>query len=139
MTRPDDALFDTFSTHLAGAKVTPAQFALHVLDMMRTSSHGGLPGLLDRFRDHGFDDAVRTWIGNGANLALNPEDVKRVIGSRSIEMLAHKAGVPPKAATAELASLIPQLVDKLTPAGHLPDEEGLARNFDLLKEKIGML
>ena len=139
MTRSGDALFDTFSTHLSGAKVTPAQFAILVLDMMRSNSQGGLSGLLDRFRDHGFDDAVRTWIGNGANLTLNPEDVRRVIGSKSIDVLAHKAGVLPKSATAELASLIPQLVDKLTPAGYLPDEEGLARNFDLLKEKIGML
>ena len=133
------SIFETYTSALGTSGTTPAKFAILVLDMMQSNSQGGLSGLLDRFRDHGFDDAVRTWIGNGANLALNPEDVKRVIGSRSIEMLAHKAGVPPKAATAELASLIPQLVDKLTPAGHLPDEEGLARNFDLLKEKIGML
>lgn len=139
MTRSGDALFDTFPTHLGGAKVTPAQFALNVLEMMQASSHGGLSGLLDRFRDHGFDDAVRTWIGNGANLTLNPADVKRVLGSRTIEMLAHKAGVTPEAATSELAALIPQLVDKLTPAGHLPDEEALAANFKQLAEKIGML
>jgi uncharacterized protein YidB (DUF937 family) len=65
--------------------------------------------------------------------------VKRVLGSRTIDMLAHKAGVTPEAATSELAALIPQLVDKLTPAGHLPDEEQLAANFRQLAGKIGML
>ena len=133
------SIFQTYTSVLGTTGITPAQFAILVLEMMQSTSHGGLPGFLDRFRDHGFDDAVRTWIGNGANLTLGPEDVKRVLGSRSIDMLAHKAGVPPKAAATELASLIPQLVDKLTPGGLLPDEETLNRNFEELKTKIGML
>ena len=133
------SIFETYTSVLGTSGTTPAKFAILVLDMMQSNSQGGLSGLLDQFRDHGFDDAVRSWIGTGKNLSLGSDDVKRVLGSKRIEMLAHKAGVPPKAAATEVASLLPQLVDKLTPAGHLPDEEGLARNFDLLKEKIGML
>jgi uncharacterized protein YidB (DUF937 family) len=133
------SIFETYTSVLGTTGITPSQFALLVLDLMRTNSSGGLPGLLDRFRDHGFDDAVRSWISGGKNFTLGAQDVERVIGAARIELLAHKAGVPPKAAAAEMASLLPQLVDKLTPGGHLPDDEGLARNFDLLREKIGML
>ena len=136
---PMSSIFETYTSVLGASGITPAQFALHVLEMLRSPTHGGLPGFLDKFRDHGFDDAVRTWIGKGANLTLSPEDVKRVLGGRAIDMLAHKAGVPPKTAAHELAALIPQLVDKLTPSGHLPDEEMLDKNFKQLAEKIGML
>ena len=133
------SIFETYTSNLGTSGITPSQFAILLLDHMRTSSSGGLPGLLDRFRDLGLDDAVRSWIGNGKNIGITAQDVERALGSARIELLAHKAGVPPRTASAEIASLLPQLVDKLTPAGYMPDEEGLGRNFDLLKEKIGML
>ena len=133
------SIFETYTSNLGATGITPSQFALLVLDMMRSNSSGGLAGLLDRFKDAGLDDAVRSWVGNGKNLILSPQDVERVLGTARIELLAHKAGVPPKAAAAETASLLPQLVDKLTPGGFLPDDDTLGRNFDLLRDKIGML
>ena len=133
------SIFETYTSNLGATGITPSQFALLVLELMRSNSSGGLPGLLDRFKDAGLDDAVRSWVGNGKNLMLSPQDVERVLGSARIELLAHKAGVAPRAAAAEVASLLPQLVDKLTPSGYLPDEDTLNRNFELLAGKIGML
>ena len=133
------SIFETYTSNLGATGITPSQFAILVLDMMEGHSSGGLAGLLDRFRDNGLDDAVRSWVGNGKNILLTPPDVERVLGTARIELLAHKAGVPPKTAAAEIASLLPQLVDKLTPGGFMPDEEGIRRNFGLLREKIGML
>jgi uncharacterized protein YidB (DUF937 family) len=133
-----DRLFDTFPTVLGNAKVTPSQFAIRVLDMIRAMP-GGLPALLDRFRDNGFDDAVRSWIGKGSNFTLGPQDVQRVLGAATIEALAREAVISPKDAATEVASLLPQLVDKLTPGGVMPDEAALASYFEQLKAKIGML
>ena len=133
-----DSLFDTFPTHLANAKLTPSQFALRVVDMMQTA-YGGLPGLLDRFRDHGFDDAVRSWISTGKNFTLGPLDIERVLGPSHIESIARDANVGVREAGSEIAALLPQLVDKLTPQGHLPDEKTLASYFAQLRSKIGML
>ncbi len=132
----NEILFDTFPTVLGNAKITPSQFAILVLEMIRTE---GLAELLDKFRDHGFDDAARTWVGSGKNLSLSAQDVERVLGPASIQALAREANIAPKAAATEVASLLPQLVDKLTPAGHLPDKPTLDKYFDLLRQKIGML
>ena len=134
-----DRLFDTFPTHLGGAKLTPSQFAIRVLEMVEGPAYGGLEGLLNRFRDHGFDDAVRSWISTGKNFTLTPQDIDRVMGPSQIETLAREANVGPREAATEVAALLPQLVDKLTPAGHLPDAPKLEEYFALLKAKIGML
>jgi len=133
-----DSLFDTFPTHLANAKLTPSQFAIRVLDMVETA-YGGLPGLLDRFRDNGFDDAVRSWVSIGSNFTLTAQDIERVLGPAQIEALARDANVGVREAATEVAALLPQLVDKLTPQGHVPDEKALAGYFAQLKAKIGML
>lgn len=133
-----DSLFDTFPTHLANAKLTPSQFAIRVVDLLQTA-YGGLPRLLDRFRDHGLDDAVRSWVSVGANFTLTPQDIERVLGPVEIEALARDANVGVREAAVEVAALLPQLVDKLTPQGHVPDEKTLAGYFAQLREKIGML
>jgi len=133
-----DRLFDTYPTHLAKAKLTPGQFAIRVVDMMQ-AAQGGLPGLLDRFRDNGFDDAVRSWVSVGSNFILTPQDIERVLGPAGIEALAREANLGVRETATEVAVLLPQLVDKLTPQGHVPDEQTLAGYFDQLKSKIGML
>jgi uncharacterized protein YidB (DUF937 family) len=133
-----DSLFDTFPTHLANAKLTPSQFAIRVVELME-SAYGGLPALLDRFRDHGFDDAVRSWISNGPNFTLTPLDIERVLGPTQIEALAREANVGAREAATEVAALLPQLVDKLTPQGVVPEAPALQAYFQQLKDKIGML
>ena len=132
-----DRLFDTFPTVLGNAKVTPSQFAILLVDAIRNAP-GGLAGVLDRFRTAGYDDAVRSWVASGKNLSLTPQETQRVLGPE-IEILARAAVVSPQQAATETASLMPQLVDKLTPGGHVPDEATLAGYFDQLKAKIGML
>ena len=131
-----DSLFDTFPTHLANAKLTPSQFAIRVVELIEGA---GLPALLDRFRDNGFDDAARSWVSQGPNFTLTPEDIIRVFGPPQVEALAREANVGAREAATEMAALLPQLVDKLTPQGHLPDEKTLAGYFEQLKAKIGML
>ena len=131
-----DSLFDTFPTHLANAKLTPSQFAIRVVELIEAA---GLAALLDRFRDNGFDDAVRSWVSKGPNFTLTPEDIARVLGPAQVEAIAREANVGSREAATEMAALLPQLVDKLTPQGHVPDGEPLAGYFRQLKAKIGML
>lgn len=135
--RMTDRLFDTFPTVLGNARMTPSQFAIMLLDIIQKMP-GGVAGLLDRFRTAGFDDAVRSWVGAGRNFSLTPEEVERVLGPE-IEQLARAALVSQRQAATETASLIPQVVDKLTPSGALPDEATLAGYLEQLRNKIGML
>jgi len=132
------SIFDTFASVLGSSNTSASRFATQALDMLKNHP-GGLQGVLDKFRDGGFDDAVRSWVGTGANLGITKEDLERVLGRANINNLAVQTGVPPDLTATELANLLPQLVDKLTPGGKMHEGEDLNKLFDALKNKLGML
>ena len=133
------SIFDTFTSALGGSGATFGKFAGVALEFVEDPAHGGLEGLLDRFRDHGLDDAVRSWIGTGKNLGITRDDIERVVGTADLGELARRAGVAPEVAATELAAVLPQLVDLLTPGGEVPGGDLLAQAFAKLKAAIGMI
>jgi uncharacterized protein YidB (DUF937 family) len=132
------SIFDTYASVLGSSNTSASRFATQALDLLRNYP-GGLQGLLDKFRDHGFDDAARSWVGTGANLGITKEDLERVLGRANINNLAVQTGVPPDLTATELANLLPQLVDKLTPGGKLHEGEDMNKLFEALKGKLGMI
>ncbi len=133
------SLFDTFASVLGSTGVSPSRFANLALGLIHSDRHGGLEGLLDRFRDLGLDDTVRSWVGTGKNLTVSRDDVIRAIGMPHIAELAQAAGIPPELAATELSSLLPQLVDRMTPTGKVPQGEHLEQALSALKTRIGMI
>ena len=133
------SIFDTFSSVLGSSGVSASRFANLALGLIHSDRHGGLEGLLDRFKDLGLDDQVRSWVGTGKNLPVAREDVIRAIGNGRIAELAQAAGIPPELAATELSNLLPQLIDRLTPGGQVPDKAGFNQALEALKNKIGMI
>jgi uncharacterized protein YidB (DUF937 family) len=107
------------------------------LEMLQNNSHGGLGGLLDQFAKHGMGEQAGSWISTGRNLPISAEDIMRVLGSGQVQSLAQRAGLTPDAASGELARILPQLIDHLTPHGKLPDNDLLAQAFSMLQGKLG--
>lgn len=93
---------------------------------------GGLPGLIQSFRDKGLDDIVSSWIGTGQNLPINMEQLKTGMGSDIIGQIAAKVGLPADVAASNLTQILPTLIDKLTPEGKIPES-------GLLQQGLGML
>ncbi|HZF09568.1 MAG TPA: YidB family protein [Thermoanaerobaculia bacterium] len=89
---------------------------------------GGLSGLVQLFEQQGLGHLVGSWIGSGQNLPVSAQQVENVLGSDRLGQLAQQAGVPADQAGSLLASVLPGLVDRLTPTGtadHGLLEEGL--------------
>jgi uncharacterized protein YidB (DUF937 family) len=80
--------------------------------------------LLTRFERSGYADIVRSWIGPGANQPIEPHQVGHALGAPSVEELANQTGLPPETLLAELARLLPTVIDRLTPQGRLDRERG---------------
>jgi uncharacterized protein YidB (DUF937 family) len=89
------------------------------------ASGSGLGGVLSALQSNGLGDAVSSWISTGANKAISPEQLQSALGSEKVAQFAQQAGVSGKEASSTLASLLPSLVDKLSPDGKLPDASGL--------------
>lgn len=102
---------------------------------------GGLGGLLKRFQNAGLGDAVASWIGNGSNLPVSPDQIKSALGDGPLRTLAEHAGLSEDDAATHLSGLLPQMIDKLTPQGQLPangiHEGGLAGAADVLGQFFG--
>ncbi|ULA62674.1 MAG: hypothetical protein LZF86_50054 [Nitrospira sp.] len=85
----------------------------------QNSSVGGLAGLVQAFQKNGLGEIVNSWVSTGKNLPVTPQQIQQGLGSDLLKQLAAKAGISTEAAGAQLAGLLPDLVDKLTPTGKI--------------------
>jgi uncharacterized protein YidB (DUF937 family) len=107
-----------------------------LLGLLGNQQTGGLQGLVQLFEQQGLGHLISSWIGNGNNLPISPQQVESVLGSGRLAALAQQAGIPPEQASSMLASVLPGLIDHLTPGG-TADHGLLAEGMDLLRGKLG--
>ena len=103
-----------------------------VLGLLTNKETGGLEGLMQSFNQQGLGDIISSWVGTGNNAAITPDQVQEGLGSDVIQQLAEKSGVSVDAAKAQLAELLPSLIDKVTPEGKIPEGGLLDKGIELL-------
>jgi uncharacterized protein YidB (DUF937 family) len=86
---------------------------------------GGLAGLVQAFQGRGMGDLVSSWIATGPNPPVNASQITDVLGHDTMSQFAAKAGVPHGEAGGLLASLLPAVIDQLTPQGRVPEPNDL--------------
>ena len=97
---------------------------------------GGLDGLLQKFRTAGLADAVGSWIGTGQNVPIDGDQLTAALGAETIDDVASQVGVPRQEAASELATILPRLIDQLTPDGSVPQGDALPGGFAELAAKF---
>ena len=130
-----DQLSQNLGQALGGGQSPLVQALLQMLS--QSGSGGGLAALVKSFQANGLGEIMASWIGTGPNLPISPQQVRQGLGNDLLQQLAGKAGLTPEATSTQLASLLPGLVDKLTPAGKIPDSGLLEQGLNLLKGKLG--
>ncbi|MGI9201207.1 MAG: YidB family protein [Woeseiaceae bacterium] len=101
------------------------ELAKVAMDFFSSKDGAGLTDLVGSLQSGGLGDAVGSWLGNGENASVAPEQLESALGSDTISKFAEQAGVSGGEASSLLASILPQVVDKLSPDGALPDAGGL--------------
>ena len=135
-----DALLD--NTDMLGdvAKIASEnpEIAKAALEMFSSAngSGSGLTDIVGSLQSGGLGDAVASWLGSGENASVAPDQLQSALGDDAISQFAEKAGVSGGEASAMLASILPQVIDKLSPDGQLPDSGGLD---DMLGSLMGTL
>lgn len=81
---------------------------------------GGLAGLVEKFHQGGLGEVANSWVGTGQNLPVSPDQLGGVLGNDTISAMASKLGMNQGDLLGQLSHLLPQVVDKLTPNGQLP-------------------
>jgi uncharacterized protein YidB (DUF937 family) len=88
---------------------------------------GGLGKLLQDFQNSGQGGAMQSWIGNGPNQPISPDDLESAVGNDTLDALAKRTGMNRDDLLGRLSQTLPGLVDKLTPNGRLPTQEEASR------------
>jgi len=86
---------------------------------------GGLAGLIQAFQGKGMGDMVSSWISTGPNPPATADQITKALGPQTVSQFAAKAGVAPGEAGGLLASLLPAMIDRLTPQGKVPESNEL--------------
>ncbi|MBS0305358.1 MAG: DUF937 domain-containing protein [Proteobacteria bacterium] len=81
---------------------------------------GGLGGLLEAFARNGLGHVADSWVGSGQNLPVSADQLSQVLGSERVGQMANQLGLNPGDLLGQLVHLLPQVVDKVTPQGQVP-------------------
>ena len=83
-------------------------------------SQSGLQELIEKFRQGGFEDIIKSWIGTGTNKNVTPSQLQQALGSDTVDELSRQAEMPKEDLLSDLSRILPDIIDKLTPRGQLP-------------------
>ncbi len=83
---------------------------------------GGLGGLMAQFQNAGLGHVAQSWVGNGQNQPVSPQQLQNVFGESQVQSMANQAGMQPNDFLSQLSQHLPAAVDGMTPNGRLPDE-----------------
>ena len=102
----------------AGGTATGA-IVSEVLSVIETQ-HGGLGGLLQSFQQNGLGHLIESWVGTGQNLPISADQIRNTLGTAATARIAQATGIPQAEIESHLTTLLPQLIDHLTPNGQMP-------------------
>lgn len=108
-----------------------------VSGMLGDKASGGLPGLVESFTKNGLGDVVSSWVGTGQNMPVSPDQMLKGLGQGRAQDLAQKSGLPLEQLAPLLATMLPMIIDKLTPDGNVPREDSLQKTLGNLKGLLG--
>ena len=99
--------------------------------------NGGLQKILGQLQQNGKGATGRSWVSTGANEPVDAADIKAALDPGELERIAQQLGVSEDEAADAVAQVLPDVVDKATPAGELPDDDELDRTFGRVHELDG--
>lgn len=105
---------------LGGGSGAQAQNPLLQIALQILQQNGGLEGLLGKFQQAGYADEAQSWVSTGQNRPISGEVLEQVLGQGHLGQIAQQLGVGQREAAGGLASVLPQIIDQMTPQGELP-------------------
>lgn len=91
-----------------------------------TGGSGGfdISALVNNLDAGGLGDMAKSWLGDGANGGISPDQISSVIGSDKIAEFASKLVLSTEEAAGGLSEALPQMVDNASSGGSILDSLG---------------
>jgi uncharacterized protein YidB (DUF937 family) len=81
---------------------------------------GGLNDLIGKLTQGGLGQQVNSWVGTGANQPVQPGQLGAALGQDTLDELAARAGMSREQLLNQLAPILPEIINRLTPQGRVP-------------------
>lgn len=130
-------LLNTIKSVMGGGSGNKQNDLMSTVMNLVAGQSGGLNGLISQFTSKGLGDVIGSWVGTGQNQPISSNQIHDVLGADTIKNMASKLGMDSNALTGQLSNLLPQVVDKLTPDGKVPDGDLMSKGMDLLGGLFG--
>lgn len=83
---------------------------------------GGLAKLMESLKGAGAGSQAKSWVSSDQpNQPISDEQVTQALGHEQISQVANTLGMSHEEAAHTMATALPQVVDAMTPDGHLPE------------------
>lgn len=104
-----------------------------LINMISNNQQGGLGGLINSFNNSGLSGLISSWIGTGENQPISDDELRRGVGEERINEISKQTGKSPDTIIETLKNQLPQIIDRLTPEGKVPDDNLLQKGLGMLK------
>ena len=113
--------------------------ALAVIALQLLQRNGGIEGVLGKLRQQGHAREADSWVSQGNNETIDPDVVSDLFGRDQIGEASRQMGVDPRDAAGGLASLFPEIINQMTPQGHVESgsDDVVAQALRMLSERQG--
>jgi uncharacterized protein YidB (DUF937 family) len=106
-------LKDALGSALAGEK--PALISA----LLAKTNLGDLQGLVNQLQQGGLGEQVKSWLSNGPNMKVTPEQLRAALDNDQVKQIAQHFGVPVDDALKMLSEHLPGIVDQASPNGKI--------------------
>ena len=129
-----DGLLGSVMGGMMGGAQQQASNPLLQIALQLLQQNGGLQGILGKFQQAGYGEQVQSWIGTGQNLPIDAGALSQIFGQGQLGQIAQQLGVSHEEAAGQLAQTLPQVVDRMTPSGQIPEGHS-----DLVNQALAIL
>jgi len=121
------AIADALGGLLGGGEEGGFDLSAVVGNLMNSEGAGGLM------------ETVGSWIGDGENAAIDPDQIGDLLGGEKISAFADKLGLSVESAKQALADALPEVVNQATPEGDGGMLDGLLASMGGADGAMGMV
>jgi len=89
---------------------------------------GGLNDLIGKLSAGGVGPQVNSWVSHEANEPVQPAQLGSALGQNVLKELSQRTGMSQQELLTQLANVLPQIVNHLTPNGRMPTLADLEKN-----------
>jgi uncharacterized protein YidB (DUF937 family) len=94
----------------------------------------GLQGVASQLSSNGMGQQLQSWIGQGQNQPVTGDQIRQVVDPAQLNQLAEQAHISPEEASNQVAQVLPEMVNQVTPKGQMPSGDPFSGGIDSLKK-----